>query len=153
LRLRDRADASPAPARSRAAGAPPILPSAPRDNSSNDDCALLPSQLPLGPLSAASIIPHNACGGVKQMDRPQSPLICCLYLLLIASALGCAAQERRKYDRWFPPGSTREQMIAKYGQPAWIVDRPSANPSDAEWRTAIDPKKEWMHPSVFVEDI
>ena len=87
------------------------------------------------------------------MDRPQSPLICCLYLLLIASALGCAAQERRKYDRWFPPGSTREQMIAKYGQPAWIVDRPSANPSDAEWRTAIDPKKEWMHPSVFVEDI
>jgi hypothetical protein len=73
--------------------------------------------------------------------------------VLVASAVGCAGQKQRKYDGWFPPGSTRQQMIAQHGAPGWTATRPSAHPSDAEWIAAVGANKRWMHPSVFVSMI
>jgi len=74
-----------------------------------------------------------------------------LALSLLLATCGCEAQERRKYDAWFPPGSPRQQMITQYGQPWWTVDRPADEPTDAQWREAIDAGRQWMHPSILVE--
>jgi hypothetical protein len=53
----------------------------------------------------------------------------------------------------FPPGSTREQMVAKFGKPQWTVQRPSENPTDQEWLQAVTKDHRWLHPSVLLEQI
>jgi len=74
------------------------------------------------------------------------------FMLLLASAIGCGLNQK-KYDRMFPPGSTREQMITKFGRPLWTVQRPAENPTDQAWLKAVTKDHDWMHPSVFLQQI
>lgn len=77
-----------------------------------------------------------------------------LLLLLIATcAVGCASSERKKYDAWFAPGSSRQQIIAQYGKPSQSYDRPSAHPINAEWVAALGGANQWMHPGILVDYI
>src|ERR1043165_5427185 len=71
--------------------------------------------------------------------RPSPALLICTLLF----SLGCEtdAQARRKYDAWFPPGSTRQQLIHQYGQPTWTVTRPNDNPTDDQWLAVVQKNK------------
>jgi len=72
---------------------------------------------------------------------------CCLLFTIV----GCEsdAQVRAKYDRWFPPDSRRDQVIARHGEPFWTTRRPATNPSNAQWHAAVKTRF-WFNPDWLV---
>src|SRR5688572_27753422 len=67
---------------------------------------------------------------------------------VVAFVVGCesAAQERAKFDAWYPPGSTRDQIVVKFGQPTMSVGRPNDDPTFDGWTDAIRAKIPCLKP-------
>src|SRR5689334_6026283 len=87
------------------------------------------------------------------MIRRDPIIVRMLALIALGALVGCEAQERRKFDAWFPPGSSRQQIHQQYGEPLWTLLRPGENPTPREWADASLKFGPWLHPGWFAQAV